>query len=53
MAANINASINLSKAEGLITDANYAQETPDLAKTPTTTHSKNIRPAYPLYPMRG
>ncbi len=32
MAVNINTSINLSKAKGLITDANYAQETADLAK---------------------
>ena len=32
MAVNVNTSINLSKAKGLITDANYAQETADLAK---------------------
>ena len=32
MAININTSIGLSKANGLIEDANYAQETADLAK---------------------
>ena len=32
MAVNINTSINLSKAKGLITDSNFAQETADLAK---------------------
>ena len=32
MAVNINTSINLSKANGLIKDANFAQETADLAK---------------------
>ncbi len=32
LAVNINTSINLSKANGLIKDANYAQETADLAK---------------------
>ena len=32
MAVNINTSINLKRAKGLITDANFAQETADLAK---------------------
>ena len=32
MAVNIYTSINLSKAKGLITDSNFAQETADLAK---------------------
>ncbi len=32
MAVNINTSINLKRAKGLIVDANYAQETADLAK---------------------
>ena len=32
MAVNINTSMNLSKANGLIKDANFAQETADLAK---------------------
>ena len=32
MAVNINTSINLKRAKGLIRDANYAQETADLAK---------------------
>ena len=32
MAVNTNTSINLKRAKGLITDANYAQETVDLAK---------------------
>ena len=32
MAVNINTSMNLKKAKGLMADANYAQETADLAK---------------------
>ena len=32
MAVNVNTSINLKRAKGLITDANFAQETADLAK---------------------
>ena len=32
MAVNVNSSINLKRAKGLITDANFAQETADLAK---------------------
>ena len=35
MAVNINTSINLKRAKGLIRDANYAQETADLAKNNT------------------
>ena len=32
MAVNINTSMNLKKAKGLIADTNYAQETANLAK---------------------